>query len=199
MMADRRFTIQAEPRGVNTIKTIPAVAASKDDIQTAHTNPSPTSPVGGRASPEHRLSQVFLRRISLPMNNRKSSMFFPSNFPRANTYRMEPENEYRFRPYKLQDKILEILIEQMKGQTYNPATVNDLVKDISRTVHQLMKTVELPRYKIITQTTIGQKLDQILSVASRCLWDPKTDNMISVNYECRDMFGIVNVYAVYLD
>jgi hypothetical protein len=112
---------------------------------------------------------------------------------------MEPENEYRFRPYKLQDKILEILIEQMKGQTYNPATVNDLVKDISRTVHQLMKTVELPRYKIITQTTIGQKLDQILSVASRCLWDPKTDNMISVNYECRDMFGIVNVYAVYLD
>jgi hypothetical protein len=195
-MTDRRFTIQTEPRGVNTMKTMAPVNAGRDDIQ-ALANATPTSPI---ASNEHRLSQVFFRRLSMSMNNsRKSSMFLPPNFPRPNTYRMEPDNEYRFRPYKVQDKILEVLIEQMKDQTYNPATVNELVKDISRNVHQLMKNIQLPRYKIIIQTIIGQKLEQLLRIASRCLWDPKTDNMISVNYESKDMFGVVNVYAVYFD
>lgn len=199
-MADRRFTIQTEPRVVNTMKTISAINAARDDIQAPVANPSPTSPILGARSSEHRLSQVFFRRLSMSMNNsRKSSMYNLPNLPRPNTYKMEPDNEYCFRPYKLQDKIREVLIEQMKDQTYNPATVNDNIKDVSRNVHQLMKNIQLPRYKFIIQTIVGQKLDQILQIASRCLWDPKTDNMISVNYESKDMFSVVNVYAVYLD
>ena len=62
-----------------------------------------------------------------------------------------------------------------------------------------MKNFQLPRYKIIIQTVIGQKLEQLLRITSRCLWDPKTDNMLSVNYESKDMVAVVTVYAVYLD
>jgi hypothetical protein len=150
------------------------------------------------AVPERRPSQVFFRRLSMS-NSRKSSMFLPPNQPRPNTYRMEPDNEYRFRPYKLQAKILEVLVEKMKDETYNPATVNELVKDVSRSVHQLMKNFQLPRYKILIQTVIAQRFEQLLRIASRCLWDPKTDNMITVNYETKDMIAIVTVYAVYFE
>ena len=38
------------------------------------------------------------------------------------------------------------------------------------------------RYKIVVQTTVGQLRDQGVRVASRCLWDPSTDNYASCNY-----------------
>ena len=87
----------------------------------------------------------------------------------------------------------------MKDKTYNPATVNELVKDISRNIHQLVKNFQLPRYKIAVQTVVVQKFDQHLRIGSRCLWDPKTDNMVTVNYETKDMVAIVTVYAVYFE
>ncbi len=119
-----------------------------------------------------------------------------SNHPRPNTYRMESDNEYRFRPCRVQPKVLEVLMNRLKDKTYDAATVNELVKDVSRNVHRLMKNFQMPRYKIFVQTVIGQKFGQLLRIASRCLWDPKTDNMISVNYETGDMIAVVTVYAI---
>jgi hypothetical protein len=201
-MTDRRFTIQTEPRGVNTMKTQTSTNTARDDLQAPLMGSGPSLAIAATAAatavPERRPSQVFFRRLSMS-NSRKSSMFLPPNQPRPNTYRMEPDNEYRFRPYKLQAKILEVLVEKMKDETYNPATVNELVKDVSRSVHQLMKNFQLPRYKILIQTVIAQRFEQLLRIASRCLWDPKTDNMITVNYETKDMIAIVTIYAVYLE
>jgi hypothetical protein len=200
-MADRRFTIQTEPRGMNTIKTTGLTNAIRDDIQTQLVGTGPSAAIAATAAatgPMERRQSVF-RRLSMSMGSRKSSMLPMPNQPRPNTYRMEPDNEYRFRPYRIQPKVLEVLIDQLKDKTYNPATVNELVKDVSRSVHQLMRNFQIPRYKIIVQTVIGQKNGQLLRIASRCLWDPKTDNMITVNYETQDMIAVVTVYAVYLE
>jgi len=200
-MADRRFTIQTEPRGTNTMKTNQPTNVVRDDIQAPLTATGPSLAIAATAAatavPERR--QSVFRRLSMSMGSRKSSMMPLPNHPRPNTYRMEPENEYRFRPYRVQPKILEVLIDRLKDKTYDATTVNELVKDVSRSVHQLMKNFQLPRYKIIVQTVIGQKFGQLLRLASRCLWDPKTDNMVSVNYETQDMIAVVTVYAVYLE
>ncbi|CAF2070766.1 unnamed protein product, partial [Rotaria magnacalcarata] len=75
---------------------------------------------------------------------------------------MEPDNEYRFRPYRVQPKVLEVLIDRLKDETYDAATVNELVKDITRNVHQLMRNFQLPRYKIVIQTVIGQKYGELI-------------------------------------
>ena len=198
-MADRRFTIQTETRAMNTIKT--GSNTVRDDIQAQLTGASASLAIAAAAAatsiPERR--QSVFRRLSMSMGSRKSSMMPFSNQPRPNTYRMEPENDYRFRPYRIQPKVLEILVDQLKDKPYNPATSNEQVKEVSRSVLQLMKNFQMPRYKIIVQTVIGQKLDQLIRIASRCLWDPKTDNMISVNYETQDMMAVVTVYGVYLD
>jgi hypothetical protein len=200
-MADRRFTITTEPRGTNTMKTTPPANVVRDDIQAPLTGTGPSSAIAATAAattiPERR--QSVFRRLSMSMGSRKSSMLPLPHQPRPNTYRMEPDNEYRFRPYRVQPKVLEVLMDRLKDKTYDAATVNELVKDVSRNVHQLMKNFQMPRYKIIVQTVIGQRFGQLIRIASRCLWDPKTDNMISVNYETKDMIAVVTVYAVYLE
>lgn len=198
-MAERRFTIQTETRAMNTIKT--GSSTVRDDIQAQLTSTNASMAIAAAAAatviPERR--QSVFRRLSMSMGSRKSSMMPFSNQLRPNTYRMEPENDYRFRPYRIQPKVLEILVDQLKDKPYNPAMSNDQVKEVSRSVLQLMKNFQMPRYKIIVQTVIGQKLDQLIRIASRCLWDPKTDNMFSVNYETQDMMAVVTVYGVYLD
>jgi tctex1 domain-containing protein 2 len=203
-MADRRFTVQTEPRGTNTGKPTISNNNARDDAK-APSNvgissiANSTTGASMQAAERNTSISVF-RRLSMSMgNSRKSSMSLMPNQVRPNTYRMEPDNEYRFRPYRIQAKILETVIEQMKNRTYDPTTVNELVKNVSRSVHQLVKNFQLPRYKIIVQTVIGQKCEQLVRVASRCLWDTKTDNMLSVNYETEDMLVVVTVYAVYFE
>jgi len=78
------------------------------------------------------------------MGRRKSSMRPLSNQPRPNTYRMESDNEYRFRPCRVQPKVLEVVMDELKDKTYDAATVNELVKDVSRNVHRLMKNFQMP-------------------------------------------------------
>ncbi|CAF3621416.1 unnamed protein product [Rotaria sordida] len=202
-MADRRTNIPTEPYGTMTTKATAPTHSVRDEIHASVTGSGPSASIAAAAAaaatiiPERR--QSVFRRLSMSMGSRKSSMLPLPNQPRPNTYRMEPDNEYRFRPYRVQPKVLEILIDRLKDKTYDEATINELVKDITRNVHQLMRNFQLPRYKIIVQTVIGQKFGELLRIASRCLWDPKTDNMISVNYETKDMIAVVTVYAVYLE
>lgn len=195
-MADRRLQTHTEQRGVNTVKTM-----ATNDGHSSVTGPSAAIAATAAATGiERRPSIAAGRRPSIPgLGTRKSSMYPPFGQPRPNTYRMEPDGEFRFRPYKLQSKIMEALADQLKDQKYNPATVNDLLKNVSRNVHQLVKNFQLPRYKIVIQTVITQKFEQLVRVASRCLWDPKTDNMLSVNYETKDLVATVTVYAVYCE
>ncbi|CAF3111669.1 unnamed protein product [Rotaria socialis] len=197
-MAARRSNMPTEPHGAVTMK--PAFSVKEEThASVIGTGPS-ASQVGAPTTGNPDRRQSVFRRLSMSMNvnSRKSSML-PQPNNRPNTFRMEPDNEYRFRPYRVQPKVLEVLIDRLKDETYDAATVNELVKDITRNVHQLMRNFQLPRYKIVVQTVIGQKYGELIRIASRCLWDPKNDNMISVNYETNDMVAVVTVYAVYFE
>ena len=72
-MADRRFTIQTEPRGVGTIKSTGTMNIGRDDIQAPLTNSGPSLAIAATAAattvPERRPSQPFLRRLSMSMGN----------------------------------------------------------------------------------------------------------------------------------
>jgi tctex1 domain-containing protein 2 len=199
-MADRRFPVHTESRATNTIKT--GNHSVRDDVQTlSNVGANPSSAIAATAAATGQLErrQSVFRRLSMSMGSRKSSMLPYPNQARPNNYRVEPDQDYRFRPYRIQSKVLEILVDHMKDRTYQSMNKTDSVKEVSRNVLQLMKHFQMPRYKIIVQTVISEKLGQLVRIASRCLWDAKTDNMMSVNYETQDMFAVVTVYGVYLD
>lgn len=49
------------------------------------------------------------------------------------------------------------------------------------------------RYKVVVQTVIGQLKDQGIRVASRCLWDPNTDNYTACQFSnVRQFFEVIN-------
>lgn len=198
-MADRRANIPTEPHGTITMKPTGPIHAVKEETHASVTGTGPTAAPGTQNPPVVERRQSVFRRLSMSMGSRKSSMLPQPHHPRPNTYRMEPDTEYRFRPYRIQPKVLEVLIDRLKDKTYDVATVNELVKDVTKNVHQLMRNFQLPRYKIVVQTVIAQKFGELIRIASRCLWDPKTDNMISVQYETKDLIAVVTVFALYLE
>lgn len=116
------------------------------------------------------------------------------------TFRLEPDEEERFYPSqakKLADSILET---ELANQEYDEEDAKDWSVNISDKVREAVtKELNLPRYKIIVQTTIGQCNDQGIRIASRCLWDTATDNYASTSYVNKSLFCNVMIFALYTD
>jgi len=84
---------------------------------------------------------------------------------------------------------------------YNTADdFESLSKDIADKIKTKCKnTLNLPRYKLIVQVTIGQKKDQGVSITSRCLWDTSTDNYASVSYQDAFIWASALVFGLYIE
>ena len=54
------------------------------------------------------------------------------------------------------------------------------------------ESLQKARYKVVVQTVIGQLKDQGIRVASRCLWDPNTDNYTACQFAnvCRTIIKL---------
>lgn len=59
--------------------------------------------------------------------------------------------------------------------------------------------MNIPRYKIIVQVTIGQMKDQGIKITSRCLWDTTADNYASVSIQNQHVWATAIVFAMYTD
>ena len=59
-----------------------------------------------------------------------------------------------------------------------------LSRDIADKIKEKCKaTLDVPRYKIIVQVTVGQMKDQGVKITSRCLWDTATDNYTTASFQ----------------
>lgn len=73
--------------------------------------------------------------------------------------------------------------EELKDQTYDEDYAADWSTSISDKIRDAVTAnLNIPRYKVVVQTTIGQMRDQGIRVASRCLWDVSRDNYASCYY-----------------
>ena len=81
------------------------------------------------------------------------------------TYRLGPDEDERFYPSQaraLADEVLKAEITDDKEWDESYDSMNDLSTTISDKVREAVTTkLNLPRYKIIVQTTIGQNHDQV--------------------------------------
>lgn len=55
------------------------------------------------------------------------------------------------------------------------------------------------RYKIIVQSVVGEMRGQSVRVASRSLWDDKSDNFASEELRTPNIYGCVMVYGLYFE
>ena len=78
--------------------------------------------------------------------------------------------------------------------------LEELSKDIADKIKEKCKsTMDLPRYKIIVQVTIGQMRDQGVRITSRSLWDTTTDNYATVSYQNQNIWASAIVFGLYTD
>lgn len=75
-----------------------------------------------------------------------------------------------------------------------------LSKSIADKIKEKIKcTLNLPRYKLMTQVTIGQSKDQGVRITSRCLWDTATDNYATASFQNQHIWASAIVFAFYTD
>lgn len=72
-----------------------------------------------------------------------------------------------------------------------------LIKELGGEIQQRVVRLGYARYKLVTFVTVTPSAHQGLRVASRCLWDPDTDNYASYTFSSEHMHVSVLMYGVY--
>jgi len=115
------------------------------------------------------------------------------------TYRLEPEEPEKFFPSQAKAVASKIIEEKLKDAVYDDNEMEFLSCEISNAVREAVVALNIPRFKVVVQTVIGQMKDQGIRVASRCLWDTSTDNYACCEYRNQELFCNVMVFAMYTD
>ena len=100
-----------------------------------------------------------------------------------NTYRMEPQK--RFKTYLAEKEIKNVFEKNLNDDLkYDDIeNIKSLSQKISSEIKEGIKNLDIPRYKIVVQTFIGQIKGQSLQIGSRFLWNANTDNYVSKQWK----------------
>ena len=112
---------------------------------------------------------------------------------------MSPEEENVFNGAKVKQVAEEVMEKEIRDTVYDPAICGELACDLAVKIKRKVKDLNFPRYKIVCHVTVGQVGNQGLEAASRCVWDPKTDNFVCVSYRNGTIFAIALIHAVYFE
>lgn len=115
------------------------------------------------------------------------------------TFKMAPADDERFVSPAVQKLVAATVDERLRGVEWESGACKELAADLAEEVKAKVKALGLPRYKIVVQAVVGQVSGQGATVASRCLWDVKTDNSASYSYKNETLFCTVVVFGTYLE
>ena len=111
----------------------------------------------------------------------------------ANTYKTTPDSNTIFNTEAVQHTITNILTTHLKDYTYEKGSSAELTTTLSGLIKSEVKTLDIPRYKLVCQVIINQKMGQAIHASSRCLWDEKLDNFACGVFVSDTVFAIGKV------
>lgn len=116
------------------------------------------------------------------------------------TYAMKPSEKEKFYPSQVKEICDSVMIRELEGREYDENAAKDWICVVADSIKaEIHQKLTIPRYKIIVQVTIGQRKDQGVSIASRCLWDVHYDNYASVHFTNTTLWANAMVFGVYTD
>jgi hypothetical protein len=68
-------------------------------------------------------------------------------------------------------QIEEVILRNVKDKDYDHATAKTLAESIAEQIKMAVKGQNIPNYKVVVQSVIGEISGQGVRVASKCLWD----------------------------
>jgi len=117
-----------------------------------------------------------------------------------NTYIMEPKEQEKFQPKHIEKIAEKVIQEYLKDKDYNVDDAKVWALELSNLVKSAIKdNANIPRYKIIIQSVIGEAAGQCIRVTSKFLWDVSNDNWASVSYRTPTLFATVMIFGCYYE
>lgn len=114
-----------------------------------------------------------------------------------NTYKMYPD--CRVHSGTIKQIISDVIKENIREKEYTPALMASKSILLSDIIKEKVKSLSLKRFKIVSSVIIGEKRDQSMMVSSRCLWDQRFDNFITVTIQKDNLYIIGTVFVVYAE
>jgi len=115
------------------------------------------------------------------------------------TFRMKPKDDERFVPTAVEKIIKESMEKKLKKAKFDDEKCKTLALELCSEIKERVKALNIPRYKVVLQSVIGEVKGQGAYIASRCLWDTETDNYASYSFKNSSLFCTVMVFGLYLE
>ncbi|ERE85675.1 tctex1 domain-containing protein 1 isoform X1 [Cricetulus griseus] len=145
----------------------------------------------------HWRSKHSVSTVSYSDQPRQQYETSPFTVHMKNTYQLGPTKYF---PVATVNRILkDVLTAYLQEAKYDPEFCKQMTKTISEVIKAQVKELMIPRYKLIVIVYIGQRDCQSILIASRCLWDPKSDTVSSYTFTNSTLFAVANVYGVYFE
>ncbi|UMM42937.1 hypothetical protein L5515_018584 [Caenorhabditis briggsae] len=111
---------------------------------------------------------------------------------------LRPTPGQKFRPKAITGIIQEVMNEKLGDMIkYDENEADQASKDISSTIRERLKALNLPRYKYIVQTMIAEQSGSGATTAVQCVWDEDCDGFLSHRYVNGSIWCEVLVFAVF--
>lgn len=133
----------------------------------------------------------------LVKNDSRQTLASGKNCKLENTFKTEPSNHFSYS--KAHKVITDVFSTQLSGVDYSSEEASKLAVDLCDQIRVQVKQIAPLRYKIAVIVHIGQKDDQALFMASRCLWNADFDAFTSASFTNSSLYAVGIVYACYYE
>ena len=114
-----------------------------------------------------------------------------------NTYRLEPQK--KFEHWKVTEIVKKAFEEHLIASSYDREFCQCMSKVIADSIKEQVKSLQFPRYKIISVVSIGQKMGHSVRMASSFAWDSRFDCYAQYVFQRADIYAFGVVYGIYCE
>ena len=115
------------------------------------------------------------------------------------SYRTRPSDGSRFVPRPVEGIIREVMERHLRSAVFDDAACKVRALELCSEIKERVKALNLPRYKVVLQSVLGEVKGQGAYIASRCLWDTETDNYAAFSMKNASLFCVIMVFGLYLE
>ena len=115
------------------------------------------------------------------------------------SYRVRPSEGSRFVPRPVELIIREVMEARLRSAVFDDGACKLLALELCSEIKERVKALQLPRYKVVLQSVLGEVKGQGAYIASRCLWDVDTDNYAAFSMKNASLFAVIMVFGLYLE
>lgn len=99
-------------------------------------------------------------------------------------------------------KAMEVELDPLGSKEYDEEESKNALSEVAEKVKAQIKekyNATSKRYKLIVSVSVGQRKDQGVRLAIRCLWNDVSDSYVTASYMNDVIWATMTVYAVYAE